>query len=83
MIDCREAVSRMWGHLERSLEPVSEHELETHLETCLRCCGELEFTKELRSRVEAGQPTAAIPPAPKARIERLLSSGRADADGQP
>src|SRR3972149_1450923 len=39
MIDCREAVRRMWPFLDRSLEPHPTEELETHLEPCKRCGG--------------------------------------------
>jgi mycothiol system anti-sigma-R factor len=73
MIDCREAVSRMWAYLERELVPVSLAEFETHLDTCQRCCGELEFSRHLRAMVsEKGAPT--IPDDVRARIDVLLSA---------
>jgi len=77
MIDCPEAVRRMWSYLERALEPTPVAELEAHLDTCTRCCGELEFSRHLRDVVAARDGTPAIPADLQARIDRLLS-GAAD-----
>ncbi len=71
MIDCREAVSRMWAYLSRDLEDRGTRELEEHLGICLRCCGELEFSRELRARV-AGAGADAMPPEARARLVQLL-----------
>jgi mycothiol system anti-sigma-R factor len=72
MIDCREAVRRMWTYLDRSLEPTPLAEFEAHLDTCTRCCGELEFSRHLRDMVAAREGTLPIPPDLQARIEHLL-----------
>ncbi len=75
MIDCREAVARMWAYLSHGLETHDEETLEEHLEVCQRCCGELEFSRQLREMVaEAG--TRPMPPSVRSRIEQLA----ADAD---
>lgn len=76
MIDCRDAVARMWAYLSQGLEQHDADALEDHLGVCQRCCGELEFSRQLRERVaETGvQP---IPPAVRHRLDELL----ADADG--
>jgi len=79
MIDCREAVRRMWPFLDRSLEPHPTEELETHLETCKRCCGELEFSREVRGMVTT-TISPAMPDELRDRIELLLSTVR---DGGP
>ncbi len=73
MIDCREAVSRMWAYLEHGLEADREHELDTHLDTCVRCCGELEFSRQLRARV-ASDDAVALPDELRLRIDRLLET---------
>lgn len=80
MIDCREAVRRMWAYLEHELavKPVSE--FEAHLETCQRCCGELEFSRQLRETVAAKDGATPVPPELRSRIERLLA-GADDATG--
>jgi mycothiol system anti-sigma-R factor len=76
MIDCREAVSRMWAYLARDLAPTPVAEVEAHLETCQRCCGELEFSRHLREAVAEGEGATQMPPELRARIEILLA--RAD-----
>jgi hypothetical protein len=71
MIDCRQAVSRMWAYLSREPD-VTDAELEQHLGTCLRCCGELEFTRQLRSRL-AGAERHTMPVESRTRIGQLLN----------
>ena len=81
MIDCREAVRRMWAYLDQALDPTPTTELETHLETCQRCCGELEFSRHVREKVAASAADAALPPEVRTRIETLLGSRTAEAEG--
>lgn len=83
MIDCREAVSRMWAYLahELAVKPVSE--FEDHLETCRRCCGELEFSRELRETVAAKEGTTPVPPQLRSRIETLLAGPDDASRGTP
>lgn len=71
MIDCREAVARMWAYLSQGLERQDTDELEEHLGVCQRCCGELEFSRQLREKV-ADTDTERIPPSVRARIDALL-----------
>jgi mycothiol system anti-sigma-R factor len=75
MIDCREAVRRMWAYLDHELagKPVSE--FEEHLETCQRCCGELEFSRHLREVVADKSGAQRVPPELRSRIEILLARG--------
>lgn len=76
MIDCTEAVRRMWIYLDHSLGDQPLAEFEAHLETCQRCCGELEFNRHLRAMVANGDSAASMPPEVRYRVELLL----ADAD---
>ncbi len=73
MIDCREAVRRMWAYLDHALEAKPVEEFEAHLETCQRCCGELEFSRHLRDMVAEGDSTPQIPAELRSRIELLLT----------
>ena len=74
MIDCREAVRRMWAYLDHALERGPLEEFETHLEVCQRCCGELEFSRHLKERVAAtGSET--LPDPLRQRFELLLEGG--------
>jgi mycothiol system anti-sigma-R factor len=79
-IDCREAVRRMWSYLSRSLEGADSAELEAHLDVCQRCCGELEFSRELRDRVSAvGRDR--MPPDVRAKVDEVLRQGTTDPGG--
>ncbi len=73
MIDCREAVTRMWTYLEHELAATPVAEFEAHLETCQRCCGELEFSRHLREAVAEGEGAPPLPPELRSRIEILLA----------
>ncbi len=51
MIDCHEAMRRLWDYLD-SIDEASDHrQVEEHLARCRRCCGEQEFAIELRRRL--------------------------------
>lgn len=76
MIDCREAVRRMWAYIEHDLEAKPVAEFEAHLTACQHCCGELEFNRHLRETVVEGEGAPSMPPELRSRIEVLL----ADAD---
>jgi anti-sigma factor (TIGR02949 family) len=73
MIDCTEAVRRMWAYLGHELEAKPVAEFEVHLETCQRCCGELEFSRHLREVVAEGEGATPVPPELRSRIEILLA----------
>ena len=81
MIDCREAVRRMWAYLDQALEPTPTDELEAHLETCQRCCGELEFSRHVREKVAGSDTATVLPTEVRTRIERLLSSPTTGTEG--
>ena len=74
MIDCPEAVRRMWAYLDHALELGPVEELETHLEACQRCCGELEFSRHLKQMV-AGSGSETLPDPLRRRFESLLGGG--------
>jgi mycothiol system anti-sigma-R factor len=73
MIDCREAVTRMWAYLEHELTPHSVGEFERHLDACQRCCGELEFSRHLRTMVADRGASPGIPDELRSRIDILLA----------
>ncbi len=74
MIDCPEAVRRMWAYLDHSLERGPVEEFETHLEACQRCCGELEFSRHMKEMV-AAKGAETLPDALRRRMELLLEGG--------
>lgn len=74
MIDCPEAVRRMWAYLDNALERGPVEEFESHLEACQRCCGELEFSRHLKKMV-AATSSETLPDPLRRQIELLLEGG--------
>ncbi len=73
MINCKEAVSRLWAYLDRNLERGQERELEEHLGLCRHCCGELEFATQIRERLKTAGETEAVPQEARARLDALIA----------
>ncbi|GAA5126352.1 anti-sigma factor family protein [Haloechinothrix salitolerans] len=48
MISCAEAVRQLWEYIDDVVDVGERAAIETHLARCRRCCGELEFARELR-----------------------------------
>ena len=73
MITCSEAVNLLWHYLDNALSPEDYQTVESHLAFCRRCCGELEFAKELRQFLgsSAGEE---LPPDVQLRLERYLEN---------
>jgi mycothiol system anti-sigma-R factor len=82
MIDCREAVRRMWAYLDHTLVDRPLEEFEAHLETCRRCCGELEFNRHLRAMVADADAATTMPPALRSRIGLLLGDAEMSSGGR-
>ena len=71
VIACSEAVQQLWDYLDQAVSPKDQAKVEQHLSFCRRCCGELEFAKELRGFL-ASQGAEELPTHVKARLERFL-----------
>lgn len=74
MITCKEAVDRLWEYLDRSLDHIDEAALDAHLGVCRHCCGELEFSRRVRARLQAPERQPELAPAVRARLESFLRS---------
>lgn len=70
-IPCSEAVRQLWDYLDDAISPEDQERVEQHLSFCRRCCGELEFAKELRTFL-ASSTAEEIPADVKARLERFV-----------
>jgi anti-sigma factor (TIGR02949 family) len=71
MIGCHEAVRRLWDYLDGVAEEPDRRAIEEHLALCRRCCGELEFARELRGFLaRAGRDD--VPPDALARLTTTL-----------
>ncbi|MEK6719466.1 MAG: zf-HC2 domain-containing protein [Chloroflexota bacterium] len=79
MIDCPEAVRRMWAYLDHALARGATEEFETHLDACQRCCGELEFSRHLKE-LAATSGAESVPDPLRRRIEMLLGGGGTGTD---
>jgi anti-sigma factor (TIGR02949 family) len=71
-IPCSEAVRQLWDYLDQAVSPEDQAKVEQHLSFCRRCCGELEFAKELRGFL-ASHEAEELPPHVKARLERFVA----------
>jgi anti-sigma factor (TIGR02949 family) len=71
MIPCSEAVRKLWDYLDGAVSPEDHEKVEKHLSFCRRCCGELEFAKELRAFLASGIAEE-LPVDVKARLERFV-----------
>lgn len=49
MIGCSQAIRQLWEYLDGTTEDAKRAVIDEHLQRCRRCCGELEFARELRS----------------------------------
>ena len=72
MINCKDAVSRLWAYLDRNIERIQESELEEHLGLCRHCCGELEFAKQLRDVLRDSGSTSVSSPDVRDRLQTFL-----------
>jgi mycothiol system anti-sigma-R factor len=70
-IPCSDAVRQLWDYLDRSIAPEDQEKVEHHLSFCRRCCGELEFAKEIRQFLASGS-SEEIPTDVKERLERFV-----------
>lgn len=70
----------MWSYLDNALAAKSLTELEEHLDTCVKCCGELEFSRHVRQRVATSEAPPTMSPEVRSRFERILM---VDPDSEP
>lgn len=81
-IPCEEAVSQLWRYLDSELDDVERGVIEAHLAFCLRCCGELEFARELRG-VLATAAEADVPTDVEHRLQAFIDTLDVPGDGEP
>ena len=70
-IPCSEAVRQLWDYLDHAIAPEDQERVERHLSFCRRCCGELEFAKEIRGFL-ASDSSEEVPSQVKERLERFV-----------
>jgi anti-sigma factor (TIGR02949 family) len=72
MISCADAVHQLWEYLDRELSPTDFEAVEQHLAFCRRCCGELEFARELH-RFLASREAIEMPAEVRDKLERFVA----------
>jgi anti-sigma factor (TIGR02949 family) len=71
VIDCEEALRRLFEYLDAELHGESQREMEQHLERCRNCFSRVEFEKRLKAHIaEVGREP--VPPELEQRIRRVL-----------
>lgn len=71
-VGCAQAVQRLWEYLDGGLDGTNHRAVEAHLAYCVRCCGELEFAKEIQRLLRA--PRDDLPPDARDRMERFIDA---------
>jgi len=71
VISCAEAVKQLWDYLDGIVDESQRELIEEHLAFCRRCCGELEFAKEIRAFLASGS-SEEIPIDVKKHLERFV-----------
>lgn len=72
MINCKDAVTRLWAYLDRTLGRGQEQELEEHLGLCRHCCGELEFAQQIRDLLRRPVTGEQLTAETRSRFEAFL-----------
>lgn len=70
-IPCSEAVERLWDYLDSAVSPEDQERVEQHLAFCRKCCGEVEFAKELRAFL-ASSAAGEVPYEVTERLHRFV-----------
>jgi mycothiol system anti-sigma-R factor len=72
VIDCEEALQRLFEYLDAELQGEPHREMEQHLERCRGCFSRVEFEKRLKAFCgQLGQEPA--PPELEARIRKVFA----------
>ena len=71
-IACSEATQQFFAYLDRVLSGESLETLEAHLEKCLECCEQLEFTRKLDDFVKERVRHTSMPLGMEERLKSAL-----------
>ena len=80
MISCADAVKELWEFLDQTLAPDDQAAVDQHLAFCRRCCGELQFARELRAFL-ATKTSHELPPEVHGRLTQFIAD--LDRNGPP
>lgn len=71
MISCADAVRQLWEYLEADLDAPDRERVDEHLAFCRRCCGEVEFARELAVMLRSASGPS-LPSDVEARLTGLV-----------
>ena len=71
LIPCSQAVQELWDYIDEALSAEEQAKVEKHLAFCRKCCGELEFAKELQGFL-GSQVSEELPPDVKERMQGFI-----------
>lgn len=71
-VGCAQAVRRLWEYLDGGLDGSDHRAVEAHLAFCMRCCGELEFAREMRGLLRSADEE--LPADVRDRMERFIDA---------
>jgi anti-sigma factor (TIGR02949 family) len=77
-IACSEATQQFFAYLDRVLSGESLEALEAHLEKCLSCCDQLEFTRKLDAFVKERVRHTSMPLGMEERLKSALRRAATD-----
>jgi mycothiol system anti-sigma-R factor len=77
-IACSEAMQQFFAYLDRVLSGESLEALEGHLEKCLACCDQLDFTRKLDSFVKERVRQTSMPLGLEERLKSVLRRATTD-----
>jgi hypothetical protein len=72
LLRCRRVAPRLWGYLAADLDPVTEDEVEHHLDACGACCDALSRIETVCQLLRAYPPGTEMPETVHARLAPLL-----------
>jgi anti-sigma factor (TIGR02949 family) len=75
VIDCEEALHRLFEYLDAELDRQSQREIEQHVERCRSCFSRVEFERRLKAHT-AALGSEPISPGLEVRIRRVLDTFR-------
>jgi anti-sigma factor (TIGR02949 family) len=73
VIDCEEALRRLFEYLDAELQGEPQREMEQHLERCRSCFSRVEFERRLKAYT-ADLRREPVPPDLERRVRRLLDT---------
>jgi anti-sigma factor (TIGR02949 family) len=72
MIECHEAMEKLFEFLDRELAPGEHEEVARHFEVCARCYPALTFERSFREALLRSQEGEATPPELRSKVIQVL-----------